>query len=141
MNECQFCNRLCSYGIRTHEDKCFYNPKNIRRCPVCNNVLEKKGGTTCSHACSNTLFRSRENNPNWSNENYKIICFDHFEKKCVVCNEERVVEVHHYDGNHSNNDPNNLVPLCPTHHRYAHLKLYYLIKDKVDEYMKSRIRV
>ena len=45
--------------------------------------------------------------------------------KCFQCNERRMrmLDVHHVDGNHSNNSLDNLVYACPNHHRMAHLGL------------------
>ena len=70
---------------------------------------------------------------------YQRICFEKHPHRCCVCGEEKIVAVHHYDGNHNNNDVCNLVPLCPTHHNYWHSRFRYLIKDKVDEYVKNFI--
>lgn len=114
-------------------------------CPVCSHEFETQKGhrnekITCSHSCSNTYHRSGENNPNYidgqGNEaEYRKICFKHHKKECVVCGEKNVVEVHHYDGNHENNEPGNLVPLCPTHHRYWHSRFRDLIRHIVDKYV------
>ena len=70
-------------------------------------------------------------------KNYRTICFRHHEKKCIVCGEEGIVSVHHYDENHDNNDPSNLVPLCPTHHVYIHSRYSFEIMGIVDNYVKS----
>ena len=103
----------------------------VKVCPVCGNTFETKLGHkrehhTCSHSCSNTFFRSGENNPNWKSEKsewgYRKLCFDNWPKKCLICDFDMVVEVHHLDGNHDNNDENNLIPLCPNHHRAIHTK-------------------
>jgi hypothetical protein len=112
----------------------------IKNCPVCgvefktviNNKNEK---TTCSYSCSNTFFRSGKNNPNWKDEKYQTTCWFHHKKECVVCAESLVVAVHHYDENHNNNSPENLVPLCPTHHHYVHSKHKHLVIDKINEYV------
>jgi len=63
------------------------------------------------------------NSPNYqkalkNNKNYRTICFNYHKKKCVCCEESLIVEVHHFDENKENNSPDNLIPLCPTHHRY-----------------------
>lgn len=52
---------------------------------------------------------------------YRAICFEAHGKSCWVCGESFVVEVHHVDRNKKNNVPENLAPLCPTHHRYYHI--------------------
>jgi hypothetical protein len=41
---------------------------------------------------------------------------------CVFCGFE-YADVHHIDGNHENNEPGNLIALCPNHHRLVHLGL------------------
>lgn len=40
---------------------------------------------------------------------------DEFNHKCAICGKERP-QVHHIDEDPSNNDPLNLIPLCPNHH-------------------------
>ena len=70
----------------------------------------------------------------WAKSSYKTLCFKYKEKKCIVCGEDKIVEVHHYDENHKNNDIKNLIPLCPTHHKYMHSKYKSIIKNIVDKY-------
>lgn len=111
-----------------------------KECPVCGNEFEaqkghKKEKTTCSHSCSNTYFRTGKGNGKWKGTKYRTICFEHHEKKCVVCGEDKIVEVHHYDGDHDNNKKENLVPLCSTHHKYWHSRYRNLIKAVVDKYV------
>lgn len=120
-----------------------------KECPVCGNMFSVKEGhkkekTTCSHACANTYFRSGENNPNWkddtslkSKSTYVKICFRHHEKKCIVCGETKIVAVHHFDGNRKNNNPKNLIPLCPTHHCYWHSRYRKKIEKIVKEYHRN----
>jgi hypothetical protein len=54
-----------------------------------------------------------------------------------VCNEKLIVAVHHFVGNKINNNPENLVPLCPTHHIYIHSKYKNLIIDVVVKYIEN----
>ena len=77
--------------------------------------------------------------PSHYGTHYTTICFMHHKKECVVCGEDKVVAVHHYDENHDNNDPNNLVPLCPTHHQYVHSKHKHLVIDKIEKWRKNNI--
>lgn len=123
----------------------YFNKFHIKKvCPVCGKEFFTETSTKaskqvcCSNACSNTYFRSGENNGMYSDKpSYFRLCFRHHPHKCCICGEENIVAVHHYDGNHNNDDICNLVPLCPTHHRYWHSKYKDLIKDKVDEYVKK----
>ena len=127
-----------------------------KECPVCrkefltleNHPREK---TVCSHGCANTFFRSGSDHPNWNDDRqtvrksttvYRRICFSYYPFECLVCGENKVVEVHHLDKNHENNKIENLVPLCPTHHDYMHFGYGELIQPIIDErkYKGSTLR-
>jgi len=117
-------------------------------CPVCKKQFETPDGgksekQTCGYACSNTHFRSGADNGMHKNGascggNYRTICFINHKRECIICGENRIIAVHHYDGNHKNNDPKNLIPLCPTHHQYFHSKHRHLIEEKISEYVNSQ---
>ena len=117
-----------------------------RICPVCNKVFTilegaKKQRITCSHSCSNTHFRSGKDNGSWKDDdkaNYRTVCWRYHKKECIVCGEDKIVAVHHYDENRNNNNPENLIPMCPTHHSYYHSKYKDLVVDNIEEF---RIKV
>jgi hypothetical protein len=125
-------------------------------CPICENSFETKSGckeerTTCSYSCSNTFFRSGINNPNFGKKifnktdngyhysHYRTICFHYHKKECIVCGENKIVAVHHHDNNHTNNDPKNLVPLCPTHHQYVHSRYKDDVIGIINDYIKNKV--
>jgi len=115
-----------------------------KKCPVCGTVFttkknHKREKVTCSHSCSNTYFRSNVNNPNWKESSYRSTCFHYHDKKCVICGEDKIVEVHHFDENNKNNSPENLIPLCPTHHQYWHSSFKEDVYDVVVKYRDSFI--
>jgi hypothetical protein len=114
--------------------------KSERKCPICGDVFipeynEKQ--VTCSYGCSNTFFARKRNKPE-NYKSYKTICWYHHGKKCILCGEDKIVEVHHMDENHKNNNPKNLVPLCPTHHQYWHSRYRDVIRKRVDDYISSQ---
>jgi predicted HNH restriction endonuclease len=39
---------------------------------------------------------------------------------CYACGHDKILEIHHLDGNHGNNDLDNLIPLCSNHHKMMH---------------------
>ena len=41
-------------------------------------------------------------------------------KACIACGFDKVVDLHHLDENHKNNLKENLVGLCPNHHKMLH---------------------
>ena len=128
---CLFCEMKYSIAqISKHERYCFKNPSNIRPCPVCGDPVKDPSATTCSHSCSNKHF-IRQKTPT----RYRTICFRHHEKECVVCGENIIVEVHHYDEDKNNNHPSNLIPICPTHHKYYHSSHKHLIEDDIENYI------
>lgn len=137
-SECKHCEQKFSLGnIRQHEASCYMNPNNIKLCEVCNNPIKDYKHTkgTCSHSCSNVKFKNVRNKD--ERLGYRALCFRYHEMKCVVCNEHKIVAVHHYNENHNDNDPANLIPLCPTHHQYVHSKYKDEVQPIIDEYIEN----
>lgn len=111
----------------------------IKTCPICQKQFAPKYNdeqVTCSYSCSNTYFARKRNDPS-KYKNYRTICWYNHVKKCVICQEDKIVAVHHMDEDKTNNDPKNLVPLCPTHHGYWHSRYRPFIQAKVDAYINS----
>lgn len=143
---CRFCGKeLGKCNLSKHEKSCYLNPTNLTTCSVCGKPVKNyKTNETCSYACANTLFRSGNNNGSHikaleNGDSYRVICFEHHKKECIICGEQLIVAVHHYDHNKKNNSPNNLIPMCPTHHAYMHSSYKYLIEKQVDYYVKEFI--
>ena len=116
-------------GVVAHEFK-------ERVCPICQTPFipeYRDEQVTCSYSCSNTYFARKR----MVHTNYRTICWDHHTKECIICKEDKIVAVHHMDGNNKNNNPKNLVPLCPTHHGYWHSRYRPLIQPKVEAYINS----
>ena len=68
-------------------------------------------------------------------KNYRAIAFRTYEHKCACCGwneDERILEVHHIDENHNNNNVSNLAILCPICHRKITLGYYsYDVENQV----------
>ena len=142
---CKFCGKeIGKSNIKKHEKTCHLNPVNKKLCPVCGKVIGKyyKVNDTCSSKCARTFFKEMYDDFGRNNgvgRTYRTKCFMYHKRKCVICGEELVVSVHHYDYDHSNDSPENLIPLCPTHQVYAHSKFKNLIIGKIEEYRKKWI--
>ena len=127
--------------------KWFYEEADEEEDAILRPIKDYKKSSTCSKPCSQIYFKdkflntSKNRDMSWVGENYKgpsysLICFKYHKHKCIICDEDLAVDVHHYDKNDKNNKKENLVPLCATHHRYMHNKNYiYIIKECVDEYV------
>jgi hypothetical protein len=136
--KCQFCcDEIIVSNIKRHEAACYLNPSNMANCKVCSKPIKdyKKSKGTCSRSCANVYFKSGENNGNWNPDAYRSTCFNYHQPICVICGEDKIVAVHHYDENHNNNDPANLIPLCPTHHQYVHSRYKNLVQSMIEDYI------
>ena len=131
-------------NIAKHEDACKSNPDNIKTCPVCEKE-HIKDGVTCSYSCSNTYFRhSNEGGYQYKtdehlieNNRYQDLCFRHHGKQCIVCGENKIVAAHHINEDHSDNRPENLVPLCPTHHQYVHSRYKNEVMPYIEKFLSN----
>jgi hypothetical protein len=87
----------------------------------------------CSRKCS-SHFGGAAKAEKYESKSYSKICFKHHKRECIICKENKIVAVHHYDFNHQNDEYENLIPMCPTHASYMHSKWKYLIEERVDKY-------
>lgn len=115
-------------------------PLEEKLCPVCDSIFttyigRKDEKTTCSHSCSNRFFNGIIRNINPTK--YTTICFRNHKKECIICGENRIVEVHHFDENHNNDLPENLIPLCPTHHRLFHSGFRKDVEPQIIQYQQN----
>lgn len=53
----------------------------------------------------------------YQGETYKKIALANYSQKCAVCKDTEQLEAHHRDGNHRNNELDNLMLLCHNCHR------------------------
>ncbi|MAF24396.1 hypothetical protein CL634_02260 [bacterium] len=127
-------------GLYSHEKNCHLNPKNLKFCPICEQPIKNyRWAGTCGKSCANKHFRLGENSPNWKGgRDYRIICFENHRRECVICGEQNAVVVHHINQNQEDNRPENLLPMCPTHHYYIHSKFRFFIEEKVKKYRRDR---
>lgn len=139
---CIYCNHETTVShIKIHEKNCYLNPDNLKLCPVCDKPIKNyKTNATCSSKCAREHFSEMYDEFGCKGKElgYRTICFRNHEKRCVHCDEENVVSVHHLDGDHNNNDPYNLIPLCPTHHQYMHSRFKDIVQISIDKYLEER---
>lgn len=84
-----------------------------------------KEQVTCSRACSNTYFRSGENNGNYidSSNRYREKALKEYGYTCQRCGyaeHKAAIVVHHKDHDRSNADISNLEVLCANCHAIHH---------------------
>ena len=136
---CMHCGKLIPKTVVKHHEKaCYLNPAVTRLCPVCNKPIKHKHAITCSCSCSNIYFdHGKVKSRIKGLYGYANICEYFHGFACIICGETIAVHSHHLDKDRTNNDPRNLVPLCPTHHEYMHRypKGRALIERKIDDYI------
>jgi 5-methylcytosine-specific restriction endonuclease McrA len=137
----KFCSYFCSSQHRPKTAE-----KIALECAVCKetfyrslNVYEKRKNTSkscaifCSKECK--ILAHRLNNDIGYNPgnhygtgpfDYRKYAFNNYDLRCIDCGYskfESILEVHHLDGEHSNNDIKNLVIACRNCHTERHRKL------------------
>jgi hypothetical protein len=125
-----FCSSAC-YGFSLREEK---------PCTICGKlILAGANKRTCSRACSNKLrigSKYRTNDRKDKVKSYKRLKIRLLRirgNNCERCryNKFEILQVHHKDKNHSNNELKNLELICPNCHYEEHyLKSSWLNKLK-----------
>lgn len=130
----KFCSINCS-NTRPRKSKA----PNVK-CSFCGKMLyknpsklsaSKSGHFFCSNNCRGKA-QSFDSDVDFQPSHYKSgafrkyreLAFAHYKDKCNRCNfnaVKEILQVHHKDGNHSNNSIGNLEILCPNCHAIEHI--------------------
>lgn len=124
IKKCVKCEQLKEHHAKGMCYGCYRNlswepPKG--HCKRCQRIMKLHAKELC-RGCYNFIF-NLDKAKAW---NYKKwygldpITYKNLTKECVVCNFDKVVDLHHLDEDHKNNDLNNLIGLCPNHHKMLH---------------------
>ena len=97
--------------------KLYFKPK-ILICKRCKRKLPLHARGLCA-GCYNYTFHQDKNKAYQQRKRNKIDIktYQKTTKKCIICDFDKVVDIHHLDGNKQNNSESNLIGLCPNHHR------------------------
>ena len=90
-------------------------------CKRCHRSLPIHSKGLCG-GCYNFVFHLDKNKA-WNNMKNYGLKQDQYKKitqRCVICEFDKVVDLHHLDENHKNNSQENLIGLCPNHHKMVH---------------------
>jgi len=97
-------------------------------------LFPQKDRYFCSIQCANAT-GGKAKSEKYGLLQYTTIAKKHYNEKCVVCGYNEVIDVHHIDENRQNNDPKNLVFLCPNHHAELHRKKSSSVKLSIKTFM------
>ncbi|MEI6849840.1 MAG: HNH endonuclease signature motif containing protein, partial [archaeon] len=100
--------------------KLIWKPKLIE-CKRCKRMLPNQAFGFCK-SCYLSVFHMDRMKEHSIKQHHNIDpkLWKEITKKCVVCGFDKIVDLHHLDHNHDNNSRENLIGLCPNHHRMIH---------------------
>ncbi len=137
MPPCDNCGREC---IKHAKGMCVTCYKKLvwkqkpYKCKKCGRMLFHHAKGMCG-GCYNTTFHL-EYTKNRNYEKYHNISPELYRKitsKCLICGFEKVTDLHHLDKNRKNNSEDNMIGLCPNHHRMIHMQEFRdEIRKKID---------
>lgn len=138
--QCPRCQKFCSWFSGKICHNCYrreiWKPKLID-CKRCHRQRPMQAKGYCN-SCYNYVFhlqRTKDSNAVRSH-NITIELYREITQECILCSFNKIVDLHHLDENHSNNNPNNMVGLCPNHHKMLHILEYReLLKDTIERLM------
>jgi len=55
-------------------------------------------------------------------QTHRETCFQEYSEECQICGNDENIDVHHRDGDRTNNNIENLIPLCHSCHKQIHNK-------------------
>lgn len=117
-------------------------PTPVKYCAYCGAKLERKiyNGRRedltafnrrkyCGFECMKRAFVKKDaTNQNWGESHHSarkiVYLIEDREKVCEICGSTKNVDIHHKDGNHHNNESDNLMLVC----RSCHMKLHREVK-------------
>lgn len=90
-------------------------------CLRCNRVRALHAKKMCS-GCYNSVFKINNVRKHNILKQFGIDMdlYNKLTKECLVCGFDKVIDLHYVDHNSKNNSPDNLVGLCPNHHKMIH---------------------
>ncbi|MBT3691401.1 hypothetical protein HOD75_00115 [archaeon] len=138
INICKICNKekkvngnlVCNWCYRRE----IWKPK-LQECPRCKRTKPHHSKGYCK-ACYNYVFFI-DNTKAHNYKKYHNIDFETYKrltKSCLICNFDKVVDLHHLDEDHNNNNEDNLIGLCPNHHKMLHDFRY---KDEIQQQIQQ----
>lgn len=136
---CPNCHKLCSWFTGKICHNCYRRfiwKRELIKCKRCGRMLPNHAKGYCA-GCYQYVFQLEKIKKHNRTRAHKIDLETYYKltSKCVVCGFDKIVDLHHLDRNHDNKSENNLIGLCPTHHRMIHdnkfkKEIYQELKQK-----------
>lgn len=115
--------------------KLHFKPK-TRTCKRCKRKMPLHAKGLCA-GCYNYVFHLDKNRAYQQRKtnNLDLKTFRKVTEKCAICGFDKIVDVYHLDKNKKNNQNENVIGLCPNHHRMINNynfrdEMYLLLKKQ-----------
>ena len=135
---CLNCKKLKEHHAKGLCFACYrklWQPK-IITCKRCQRELPLHAKGLCG-GCFNFVYRL-ELNKAWNYKKYHNIqpeLYKKITKSCIICGFDKVVELHHLNQNKQDSSEENLLGLCPNHHKMIH---NYNFREEIFNTLKEK---
>lgn len=90
-------------------------------CKVCGKKSEHHAKGMCGNCAQKLFYYDNIKSYNVMKvHNIDLKTWKEVTKKCLICEFDKIVDLHHLDHNRKNNSRENLIGLCPNHHKMCH---------------------
>ncbi|MEK6935932.1 MAG: hypothetical protein AABW67_04025 [Nanoarchaeota archaeon] len=138
--QCPNCKKICLWFTGDICHNCYRREKWKQKNIICKRCGRQKPNQAKGYCagCYNYVFHlentKAHNYKKWYNVD--IDTYNRITKTCLICGFDKVIQLHHLDHNHKNNQEDNLIGLCPTHHKMLHDFQY---RDEIKKQIKEKL--
>ena len=124
--------------------KCYYcyrkNYKQPRvRCKACGELKEHHSRGMCKNCVQKKYYYDQIKGFNIKkHHNISLGVWREVTKKCILCDFDKMIDLHHLDRNKENNSRDNLIGLCPNHHKMIHDMRF---KNEIESQIKEKLNI
>jgi hypothetical protein len=136
--DCPGCGKRVEHGAKGYCSNCYRRlawKRKLITCKACGRKRPHKAFGLCGschirlHHYEKTLrYNAMKHN------SIELEKLEEITKKCVCCGFDKIVQLHHLDGNKENKSDGNMVGLCPNCHKMIHMyEFFEEIRQKLAE--------
>jgi hypothetical protein len=128
--ECKNCKKIKEVALSGKSEglchscykKLLWKPELVE-CKRCSRTLPNHAKGFCA-GCYNSIFFLEAVKLHNAKRYHQIdpMIYKKVVEKCVVCDFNKIVEIHHLNHNNQDNSSTNLIGVCPNHHKMIHSK-------------------
>ncbi|MBW2983492.1 hypothetical protein KY361_00070 [Candidatus Woesearchaeota archaeon] len=137
--DCPGCGKRKEYHAKGYCYKCYRKlvwKSKLVKCKNCGRIRPHRAFGLC--AGCHTRLHHYDKTKAYNTKKYHGISLEKLReltKVCVSCGFDKLIELHHLDGDKENKDDKNLIGLCPNCHRMIHSYEYY---EDIKEILKNK---